>query len=259
MRTLEYENHSYKSLAKPGSFVGNIVPSLSFYSRFLVIVCRASWKAKRGPYRSEDWVSSSIDVLRGLEAIGVSVEVTGLENIEKQKGPVVFIGNHMSMMETLLLPGIVRPLKEVTFVVKESLLEYPVFRHIMRSRNPVAVSRKNPRQDLKVVMTEGVERLNRGISVIVFPQTTRAQKFDAKQMSSIGVKLAKKAKVPVIPIALKTDGWKNGSLLKDFGKIDTSMTAHFCFGKPLEIEGKGNEEQQLVNEFIASKLNSWQE
>lgn len=259
MRILEYENNSYRSQIQSCSFFGNMLPSIKFYSQFIMIVVRAGLKAKKGPYKSADWVSSSIDVLRGLEGIGVSVEVTGIENIVEQDGPVVFIGNHMSMMETLLLPGIVRPLTEVTFVVKESLLEYPVFKHIMRSRNPIAVSRTNPRQDLKVVMTEGVARLNDRISVIVFPQTTRAQKFDAKQMSSIGVKLAKKAKVPVIPLALKTDGWQNGTLFKDFGKIDTAMTAHFSFGKPLEIVGRGNDEQQLVNEFIAGKLNSWQE
>ena len=62
----------------------------------------------------------------------------------------------MSMMETLILPVMVQPIKPVTFVVKETLLSYPVFKHIMLSRNPIAVTRTNPRQDLKTVLNEGL-------------------------------------------------------------------------------------------------------
>jgi len=93
--------------------------------------------------------------------------------------------------------------------------------------------------------------------VIVFPQTTRAQIFDPKQMSSIGVKLAKKGGVSVIPLALKTDAWQNGRLSKDFGRIDRCKTAYFAFGKPLEVNSRGNEEQQAINDFIMKKLSDW--
>ncbi len=215
--------------------------------------------AKRGDYDAQDWVASSHDVLRELEKIGVQIEITGIEHVREHNRSAVIIGNHMSMMETFLLPVIIQPLMDVTYVVKESLLHYPVFKYVMRSRNPVAVGRTNPRKDLKTVMTQGVERLGSGISVIVFPQTTRAQTFDPKQMSSIGVKLAKKADVSVIPLALKTDAWQNGKMFKDFGRIDRSITARFAFGKPLKVSGRGNEEHQAVNDFIAEKMSCWGE
>ncbi|MDK9707027.1 MAG: 1-acyl-sn-glycerol-3-phosphate acyltransferase [Desulforhopalus sp.] len=214
--------------------------------------------AKKGEYGDNNWIDSSLAVLRCLEQVGVKVEISGIENIESLSGPAVFIGNHMSMMETMVLPVIIQPVRPVTFVVKESLLSYPVFKHIMRSRNPVAVTRTNPRQDLKVVMTEGVERLRAGISVIVFPQTTRSHLFDPEQMSSIGVKLAKKAGVPIVPVALKTDCWQNGSWLKDFGKIDTTKAACFSFGVPTMVAGKGEEEQTAVNAFIVDSLRKWE-
>jgi len=108
-------------------------------------------------------------------------------------------------------------------------------------------------------MTQGVERLGNGTSVIVFPQTTRAQTFDSKQMSSIGVKLAKKADVSVIPLALKTDAWKNGKIFKDFGRIDRDLMARFAFGEPLKVSGRGNEEHQVINNFIAGKLSDWED
>ncbi|MBU1567996.1 MAG: 1-acyl-sn-glycerol-3-phosphate acyltransferase [Proteobacteria bacterium] len=257
MFRLQYTEYLYRTPDRPVSLLSKILPSLLFYLHLIGIVCRSSRVAKRGVYGDNNWVESSLDVLRRLEQAGVKIEISGIENLERQTGPVVFIGNHMSMMETMLLPGIIQPILPVTFVVKESLLAYPVFKHIMRSRNPVAVSRTNPRQDLKVVMSEGVNRLHAGISVIVFPQTTRSHTFDPEQMSSIGVKLAKKAGVPVIPVALKTDCWQNGSWIKDFGRLDLSKTAYYSFGTPMMVVGKGDEEQNKINTFIIDALKRW--
>ncbi|KJS03138.1 MAG: glycerol acyltransferase [Desulfobulbaceae bacterium BRH_c16a] len=258
MNIIRYTENSYQTAPQPLALLPRLCPSVVFYIHLIDIVVRASRKARLGEYNDSCWIESSLDVLQNLERIGVSVEVFGIENVLEQSGPVVFIGNHMSMMETLLLPAILQPIKPVTFVVKESLLSYPVFRHVMRSRNPVAVSRTNPRQDLKVVMNEGQERLRNGISVIVFPQTTRSHLFTPEQMSSIGVKLAKKAGVPVIPLALKTDCWQNGKWFKDFGRFDTAKTAHFSFGRPIvKVAGKGDEEQSLVNVFISEELQKW--
>ena len=69
--------------------------------------------------------------------------------------------------------------------------------------------------------------------------------------------LAKRAGVPVVPLALKTNGWGNGHLIKDFGKIDPSKSIHFCFGDPFEISGSGREEHETVFQFIQKKLDSW--
>jgi len=110
---------------------------------------------------------------------------------------------------------------------------------------------------LKTILSEGVDRLKNSISVIVFPQTTRAHSFNPAQMSSIGVKLAKKAGVTVIPLALKTDCLENGEMIKDFGRLNVRKTAYFSFGKPIVVSGKGDEEQKQINKFIASKLEEW--
>jgi 1-acyl-sn-glycerol-3-phosphate acyltransferase len=202
-------------------------------------------------------MESSYEVMQRLEQAGIRIEISGIENIVKVKGPIVIIGNHMSMMETLVLPVMIQPIRSVTFIVKEALLSYPVFKHVLRSCNPIAVTRTNPRQDLKTVLNEGFDRLSKNISIIVFPQTTRSHIFDAKQMSSIGVKLAKKAGVPVVPLALKTDCWQNGKKIKDFGKLDATKKAHFAFGEPITIEGKGDAEHAAINAFITEKIKEW--
>lgn len=255
MHKIPYNNFHYLTERTAGPV---LFPSLSFYLRLFCIVFRASRLAKKEHYDGTRWLESSYEVMQQLEQAGIRIEISGIRNIEKVSGPSVIIGNHMSMMETLILPAMIQPITPVTFVIKEALLSYPVFKYIMRSRDPIAVTRTNPRQDLKTVLSEGTDRLNKGISVIVFPQTTRSYKFDEQQMSSIGVKLAKKAGVPIVPLALKTDCWQNGKQIKDFGRLDITKMAHFAFGEPITITGKGDTEQAAVNEFIAGKLKEWE-
>jgi 1-acyl-sn-glycerol-3-phosphate acyltransferase len=255
MHKIPYIDFHYQTEKRPGTV---LFPSLVFYFRLVCIVIRASRLARSNRYDGSNWTDSSYEVMQRLEDAGVTIEISGIDNVSAVNGPVVIIGNHMSMMETLILPVMIQPIKPATFVVKETLLSYPVFKHVMRSRNPIAVTRTNPRVDLKTVLNEGLDRLSKGISIIVFPQTTRSHTFDAKQMSSIGVKLAKKAGVPIIPLALKTDCWQNGKKIKDFGRLDVTKTAHFAFGETIVVEGKGDAEQAAVNDFIAGKLNDWQ-
>lgn len=254
---LDYTDNVYRTAPGRMSWLTRTFPTQGFYRRFFGIVYRASSKARRGLYDSAEWGRSSHEVLAALEAVGVRAEFTGTEHIRGLESPCVFIANHMSMLETTVLPAVIQPILEVTFVVKQSLLDYPVFRHVMRSRDPIAVTRDNPREDFKAVMNGGVDRLKRGVSIIVFPQTTRSNTFDPEQFNTIGVKLAARAKVPVVPVALLTDAWGNGKWLKDLGPVDPKKKVYFHFGEPIEIQGRGAEEHQRIVEFIEAKLNQW--
>jgi len=248
---------SYKTEKKNISFFSKFLPTLSFYSGLMRVVFSASKLAKQGKYDDEEWVKSSFDTLKLLERVGCQIEVRGIDNFENEPDPVVFIGNHMSTLETFLLPCIIQPKKPITFVVKKSLVEYPVFKHVMIARDPIVVTRENPREDLKTVLNDGSDKLSKGVSVIVFPQTTRTPVFDPKEFNTIGIKLAKKAGVKVVPIALKTDAWTNGKFIKDFGKIYPDRKVRFAFGNPLEINGRGDSEHEAVISFIMEKLKSW--
>lgn len=259
MFDIGYHDHIYKTDSVKRTWLAKLFPSVAFYLPFMRVVINASNQCRRGRYASADWCNSSLDILRLLEAVGARVEITGKEHLENVGGPCVIVGNHMSLLETMILPVIVQSVRDVTFIVKQSLLEYPIFKYVMRSREPVAVSRTNPREDFKAVMAGGKERLGKGISIIVFPQTTRTVTFEPAEFNTIGVKLAQKAKVPVVPLALKTDAWGNGKLLKDFGRIDTSKTIRFAFGTPIEIQGRGSDEHQEVIDFIQLKQDEWAE
>ena len=257
MQQLTYDKGAYRTPSAKPSLAARLAPSLLFYGDILSIVFRASRRAKRGAYGDAEWAASSMETLRALERVGGSIEVTGTDLFRSLDGPCVFIGNHMSTLETFVLPILIQPFKRVTFVVKQSLVDYPVFKYVMRSRDPITVGRVNPREDLKAVLEGGEAKLRSGTSLVIFPQTTRSDSFDPVHFNTIGVKLAKRAGVPVVPVALLTDAWGNGSILKDFGRVDPSKQVHFAFGDPMTIQGRGDEEHQKIVDFITARLNEW--
>ena len=180
-----------------------------------------------------------------------------MENIDKSPGPVLYISNHMSTLETMIFPGIIAPHREVTFVVKESLVKHPLFGDVMRSRNPIVVGRADPRKDFEAVMNGGIELLLKGSSIIIFPQSTRSLEFKPEEFNSLGVKLARKAGVEIVPVAIKTDFWGNGKWIKEIGPLDNKKPIHIKFGEPFPVTGNGKEENQKIIDFIQSSLDEW--
>lgn len=228
-----------------------------FMYKYIRVVLRTRKEALAGKYDTEAWIRSSVEIFRIIESCGGRFHLTGLDNIRASKDPVVFVGNHMSTLETMTLPGIVAPEREVTFAVKESLVRHPFFGAVMRSRDPIVVGRENSREDLVVVLKKGRELLSKGTSVIIFPQSTRMRKFVPEKFNSLGVKLAAAAGVKVVPFAIKTDYWEIGKYVKDLGRISRHKPIHMAFGEPSEVSGTGKIENAKIIEFIISHLKEW--
>jgi len=252
-------HNTYYSPNQPTHWFARINPTLIFYIKISMIVLKASRLCKKGAYTNDHWIQSSLNTIKALEAVGGRFEIKNLDIIRKIKSPCVFVSNHMSILETFVLPCLIQPYSDVTFVIKESLLTFPFFKHVMRDRNPITVGRDNPRKDLKTVLVEGQNRINDNISVIIFPQTTRSIKFDPSKFNSLGVKLAKRCTVPVIPVTLKTDAWGMGSKFKDFGKICPDKTVHINFSDPLIVKGSGKEEHKFIVDIITKRLELYDE
>ncbi len=254
-----YEGTEYHTPEHKIGWLSRLFPSLCFYWRAIWIVWSASRRVRAGNYDSVAWHDDSARTIKALEKSGCRLEVTGLENLKGIDRPCLFIGNHMSSFETFALPALIMPHGfDLAYVVKSSLLKFPIFRDVVTVRNPVVVERVNPRDDLKMVMEEGARRLEQGRSLIIFPQHTRTVSFDPKQFNSIGIKLAQRTGAVVVPVALLTWAWSTGKTIKDFGPIIPSRTIHFAFGEPMAITDKGKEDHARIVDFIQSHLKKWQ-
>jgi len=253
-----YEGTEYHTPEQKTGWFSRLFPSLSFYTKLMSIVWGDSRKVRKGKYPSAEWHDGSVRTIKALETSGCRFEATGMENLTGIDRPCIFIGNHMSTLETFALPALIMPHGlDLAYVVKRSLVDYPYFGDLVTVRDPVVVDRVNPRDDLKMVMEEGARRLEQGRSLIIFPQHTRAVDFNPKKFNSIGIKLAKRTGAIVVPVALLTWAWSTGKKVKDFGPIIPSRTVHFAFGEPMEVTGNGQEEQQRTVDFIQGKLEEW--
>ena len=205
------------------------------------------------------WGLCCFKTFQKAEKFGIKVTVDGWENRNGYKGPVVYLANHMSTLETIMLPPILLTYGPFNVFVKASLSRLPALKRAAAHMGLIPLGRKSPREDLMQVFNEGVARIRAGNSVLIFPQGSRERVFSRKIYSSIGAKLAEKAGVPVIPIAVKTDcaptrpdgkGW-----LKDFGTVDPAKEIRLRCGPPMT--GSSKEMHQKVFDWIKAQLEEW--
>ena len=205
------------------------------------------------------WALCCFKTFQKAEKFGIKVTVDGWENRKGYKGPVVYLANHMSTLETIMLPPILLTYGPFNVFVKASLSRLPALKRAAAHMGLIPLGRKSPREDLMQVFNEGVARIRGGNSILIFPQGSRERVFSRKLYSSIGAKLAEKAGVPVIPIAVKTDcsptrpngkGW-----FKDFGTVDPSKEIRLRCGPP--ITGSSKEMHQKVFDWIKAQLEEW--
>lgn len=250
------EKDVYKTTRKPG-FISRFYPNVSFYVNLFWVVLYSNLKTKFKLYNRYNWAASSIALFKALERVGIKFEITGMDNFSKLERPAVFVGNHMSTLETVIMPAIIQPVKSVVYVIKKQLADYPLFGPVGKARHPIMVGRENPREDLKLVIEEGGARLHDGRSIIIFPQKTRSEILEVSSFNSLGIKLAKKNDAYVVPVAIMSNAWPNGNKIKEFGKLDTNKTVRFAFGKPMKVESTGSDEHQKVIAFIKEKFTEW--
>jgi 1-acyl-sn-glycerol-3-phosphate acyltransferase len=131
--------------------------------------------------------------------VGIRPKVIGVENIPKDT-PIIFAANHQSTMDIPAMFGYLPT--EFRIMAKRSLFMVPFLGwHLYLSGN-IPINRKNPRQARKGVFKASV-LIKRGISLLIFAEGTRTRDGSLRRFKRGGFTLARKLKVPIVPIAIK--------------------------------------------------------
>ena len=175
-----------------------------------------------------------------INIIGMNVVIKGKENIPNR--PCVFIGNHTSILD---IPVIFYSLnKPVGFIAKKEVLKIPILSYWLSKGKCIALDRQNPRDAVRMI-NEGVKNLNDGYSMMIFPEGTRSLDGKPLPFKKGSLKLAIKAKVPIVPVTIDaafTSFEKN----KKFKPSTVKVT----FGKPIETEDLTKDEEKNLAEVI---------
>lgn len=143
------------------------------------------------------WIWSSLYRLGVLLILQIYVKVDGKENIKAE--PCIYISKHQSMLETFMFYSLVG---KCCFVMKQELLDKPVFGLTNKFAEAIPVDRNKGLSSLRKVIQEGKDRVfNKKMSIIVFPEGTRVAVGDYPKFHRSAMKLATDTGVPVIPVS----------------------------------------------------------
>jgi 1-acyl-sn-glycerol-3-phosphate acyltransferase len=215
-----------------------------------------------GRLTTEKWGGFCFKAVQTAEKLGMNVIFEGWENRQKQDGPVIYLCNHMSTIETIMLMPALLSYGPFSYVAKASLAHLPFLEKAAEHMRMVPIGRKSPREDLMNMLKVGVERISGGESFLIFPQGRREKVFSRKVYSSIGAKLAEKAGCPIVPIVVDTscqptrDKGILRHLFMDFGPVDTSKDIRCCCG-PAIPNGKAKVMHEAAFDWMAGKLEEW--
>ena len=182
----------------------------------------------------------------------LELQAEGWNDIPKQ--PVIFASKHQSALETFMFHILIH---KPVFVLKQELLNIPVFGYYLKKMGMIAIDRNGGIKSLKHLLQQVQEKINLGYSVIIFPEGTRTQPGQHTEYNP-GITAIYNLKVaPVVPIALNTGYfWPKNSFLKKPGKFTIAFLPALSndlnkkeFMKELQsqIETKSNE---LLNNVL---------
>jgi len=171
---------------------------------------------------------------------GVRIVVEGREHIPA--GPAVIACKHQSALETLALQTV---FPAHAWVLKRELLNIPFFGWGLAALEPIAIERSAQRQALRQVLDQGVERLRRGIWVLIFPEGTRMPPGGTGRYAQSAAALALRAGCPIVPVAHNAGlCWPRTGFMRHAG------TVTFRIGPAIDPAGRSPAE-------ITTQIEGW--
>ncbi len=160
------------------------------------------------PFMALLFQAIAILVARPVARFTLRVHVRGTCFVPR--GACVLAANHRSFLDP---PAVGAFLNDpIAYFARASLWKMPVARRFLTWFQGIPVDRDNPSH---VTMADAVDRLRRGVPVLVFPEGTRTRTGRVGQLRSGPALFARRAKVAVIPVYLhRTESiWPSGAIL----------------------------------------------
>ncbi len=166
------------------------------------------------------------------------IEVIGEYNIPEE--PCVFVSNHQGNFDAFLFPAAVKK------GAKKQLKNLPVLGGIFKAVHSVFMDRDDIRDSLRAI-NEAAENIKKGYSMTIFPEGTRSLSSEMGEFKKGSLKLAIKAKAPIVPVSL------NGTykILEKSKKVTGNKVSIF-FHNPIYTDKLSKEEQKDLSEIIRS-------
>ncbi|MFW5972497.1 MAG: lysophospholipid acyltransferase family protein [Bacteroidota bacterium] len=144
--------------------------------------------------------------------------------------PCIFIANHQNLLDILAFAGYLP--YPFGFVAKQELARVPMLGLAIRNSASVFLDRSDPRKAIESLKKAG-ERIRSGMSVLLYPEGTRAYRPVLLPFKKGAFLLAIEAGVPVVPVVM-VDGYR---LMNEKEKASRPGHVTIRMLTPIDIEG----------------------
>lgn len=159
------------------------------------------------------WLRGFLGAARWV--LGITWEVEGREHLPD--GQAIIAAKHQSAFETFLFHHLVT---DPAYVLKKELLSLPLVGQYMKASGQIAVDRSAGAQALKFMVRDARAALDRGATLVIFPEGTRVPLGETRPYQPGVAALYTQMGVPVVPIALNSGlVWPRNSYLKRPGRV----------------------------------------
>lgn len=163
------------------------------------------------------WMAGARRILQTVAGLEVALE--GLGRIPA--GPVIFASKHQSALDTMVF-HLIRA--DVVYGLKQELRRIPLFALYLGRTGCIFVDRGGAARALKSLVRGARVAVERGVSLVIFPEGTRRPPGAPPDYKSGVAALYAALGVPVVPVALNTGlFWPRRSFLKRPGRAVVEM------------------------------------
>lgn len=175
-----------RTFAAQGSMLGSFLAGIPMY-------------ALTGSLNKSRNFSSSLFADTACAIVGVELDVTGEEHVWAHR-PCVFVFNHQSQADVLVLPYLLR--RDLAGVGKKEIGDIPILGKIFQIAGTVLIDRENSSSAVEAMrpLVDVIQK--EGRSVCIAPEGTRSTSTNLGRFKKGAFHLAMQAQVPIVPIVI---------------------------------------------------------
>ncbi|MBD5560472.1 MAG: 1-acyl-sn-glycerol-3-phosphate acyltransferase [Clostridia bacterium] len=215
--------------------------------RFLPAYVKLAYYAARTDAYPEQvkYDHASYMMQRAILAGKVDLEVTGLENLPRQDGFLLY-ANHQGLFDVVAIVGTCP--RAFGAVLKKELFKVPLVRELALASHSLPLDRGSVRQSVRVMRTVG-EEVKKGKNILIFPEGTRSRRENEMGPFHAGsFRCAQIAKCPIVPVTF-FNSWK---VLDRPGSAPVDAKIHYL--KPIPYEEYAGLNTHAISDLTRSRL-----
>jgi len=214
--------------------------SIFLFFLIFAVICTFFFNEKK----YDPWIKAILRFL--LRVIGIKVEVSGLENLDKDK-TYLFMANHINIFDIPVIGGYL-PFS-VRGIEADRQFKWPIYGFVIKRLGNIPINRTDPKKAITSINI-GAKRLQNGKSMVILPEGHRTKTGKIGQFKKLPFHMAKTGGTELVPIGLSGlyKVKQKGSWLVNPGTVKMSI------GIPIDVETINSMKTEDLRDYTKARV-----